>query len=264
MSETDQNILKGMAAERASLQKGTPMWGEHRARYHFAAPLVKGKTVLDIACGTGFGAKMLVQQGAATVVGIDYSEEALKLTKACGTADIDVVRADGTKLPFDDGSIDAVTSFETVEHIPDHKTFVKEIRRVLSPDGIAIMSTPNALYTQPVNGVPANPFHIYEFTPGEFQELLEDHFSSVRMYGQRVAPEYRICPYWEKPGMLPTDPVSRMKIVAWKLQARLPGMFRDRLSQLTTGRSFFPDEHDFVFSEAELMTGYVQVAVCIP
>lgn len=240
------------------------MWGEHRARYYFAASYVQGKTVLDIACGTGFGEQILIESGAKRMIAADYSDEALETTKRLGLDAADLVRTDGTRLPFPDGSIEAITSFETVEHIPDYERFVSELRRVLRSGGVAIMSTPNALYTKPVNGKPINPFHVYEFTPDEFRALLGKHFSSVELYGQRVTHRYRICPYWELPDMLPRDFMSRVRAVLWKMQVRLPTALREGIATVLTGEPFFPGEHDFIFSPEELKMGYVQVAVCRP
>ncbi|CAN5582956.1 hypothetical protein BH10ACI2_BH10ACI2_12940 [soil metagenome] len=251
-------------AERATLTPDSPMWGEHRSRYHFAAPYAAGKSVLDIACGTGFGEQILVDAGVGRIFAADYSEDALLTTKELRTRNTDLLRTDGTSLPFEDGTFDVITSFETVEHIPDYVGFVRELRRVLKKDGVMIMSTPNAHYTRPVNGVPINPFHVYEFTPEEFQDLLTRNFSGIELYGQRVTKNRRICPYWELPDMLPTDALSRIRIKLWKLQVRMPGAVREGLSRIATGRSFFPGENDFIFSKDELKTGYVQVAVCRP
>jgi SAM-dependent methyltransferase len=259
-----KNTGNTISAERASITPDSPMWGEHRSRYHFAAPYVAGKTVLDIACGTGFGEQILIDAGVARVFAADYSEEALLTTKELGTQSTDLLRTDGTLLPFENGTFDAVTSFETVEHIPDYERFVAELRRVLKDDGVMIMSTPNAYYTRPVNGKPVNPFHVYEFTPEEFGTLLGRYFSSVKLYGQRVTQRYRICPYWELPDMLPTDVFSKLRIGLWKMQVRLPVAIREGLSKITSGQAFFPGEGDFVFSPDELNTGYVQVAVCRP
>lgn len=257
----DLNILP---AERATLYPGSPMWGEHRSRYHFAAEFVKGKTVLDIACGTGFGEQILIDAGAKQVLASDYSEEALQITKKLNTPRTAIFRSDGTRLPFADNSIEVITSFETVEHIENYEGFVADLRRVLRNDGAMIMSTPNALYTRPVNGKPVNPFHVYEFTPDEYEALLKRHFSDVKLFGQRVSERYRICPYWELPDMLPGDPLSKVKIIINKLQSRLPESLRENLSQAIQGRSFYPDENDFIFKPEELRTGYVQVAICRP
>ena len=250
--------------ERATLEPDSPMWGEHRSRYQFARKFVEGKRVLDIACGTGFGEQILVDGGAASIVALDFSHEALQTTRNLNTSNTHVARADGTCLPFADGTFDVVTSFETVEHINNYQCFVGDLRRVLKDEGVMIMSTPNAYYTRPVNGKPSNPFHVYEFTPEEFGALLRNSFSSVELYGQRVRLDRRICPYWELPDMLPTDPLSRLRILLWKIQVRLPRLLRESLSKLISGRSFFPNENDFIFSASELNEGYVQVAVCRP
>ncbi|QQS32200.1 MAG: class I SAM-dependent methyltransferase [Acidobacteriota bacterium] len=260
---SEDNTSAGMAAERASLVPGTPMWGEHRARYQFAARFVEGRSVLDIACGTGFGAGILIEHGAERVFGADFAAEALIDARNELPINTHLLRADGTMLPFPDNSIDVVTSFETVEHITDHSGFIAELARVLKPDGRAVISTPNALYTKPVNGKPLNPFHLYEFTPTEYRDLLEPHFSSVELLGQRVTTQYRICPYFEKPEMLPRDLVSRIKTIGWKLGARLPAPIRESAARLVSGHTFYPGEHDFVFDATELDVGYVQVAVCV-
>lgn len=253
-----------LSEERATLLPDSPLWGEHRSRYHFAAKFVSGKTVLDIACGTGFGMKILADAGAKYILATDMSEDALQISREVLSAGSDLLRSDGTRLPFEDASIDAVTSFETVEHVPNYEDFVAELRRVLKNDGVLVMSTPNALYTKPVNGKPCNPFHVYEFTPEEFRELLQKHFGTVELFGQRVTAERRICPFWELPEMLPTDFKSRVLIALWKMQVRLPANLRENLSRTLRGTSFFPGENDFVFSPAELKSGYVQVAVCRP
>ncbi|MEO7539941.1 MAG: class I SAM-dependent methyltransferase [Pyrinomonadaceae bacterium] len=250
--------------ERSTLTPGSPLWGEHRSRYHFAAPMVAGKRVLDIACGTGFGMQILADAGASEIFATDMSDDALAVSMTVRTPNSFLFRSDGTRLPFADGTFDVVTSFETVEHILNFEGFVKDLRRVLKMDGVMIMSTPNALYTRPVDGKPLNPFHVYEFRPDEFEELLRRHFSQVELFGQRVGERYRICPYWELPDMLPADNVSRIKVGIWKLMARLPELVRENASQIVNGKAFYPGENDFIFETAELETGYVQVGVCRP
>jgi len=257
-------MIDSIAAERATITPDSPLWGEHRSRYHFAATYVKDKRVLDIACGTGFGEQILIDAGAESIVAADYSEEALATTSFLDTPKTNLLRTDGTRLPFGDSTFDVVTSFETVEHIPEYGKFVAELRRVLRDDGVMIMSTPNAFYTRPINGKPVNPFHVFEFTPDEFRSLLSPSFSTVELFGQRVSEDYRICPYWELPDMLPTDTKSKIKIAAWKIQVRMPHALRDGISRLVSGKQFFPGEKDFVFDTSVLEKGYVQVAICRP
>ena len=79
--------------------------------------------------------------------------------------------ADLAKLPFEDDSFDLVVCFETIEHVADARRVVAELRRVLVDDGMLVISTPN-----PAEYVVENEFHVREFTPDEFAELLDDHF----------------------------------------------------------------------------------------
>ena len=146
-------------------------WGVHAARYNFAVPFVKERRVLDIACGTGYGLPVL-HRVASAVVGVDV--EFLAARKARGDGQERALVADGCRLPFEDGSFDVATSFETLEHIQQRSTFVSELRRVLARDGLLILSTPNANHTRPVDGKPHNPYHV--FAPpngaGRRQKLL--------------------------------------------------------------------------------------------
>src|ERR1700761_2599769 len=115
---------------------------EHRARYRWAARLVDGKAVLDCACGTGYGLEMYKQAGATALTGVDISAEAVAATKErCGEAT--VLQGDLRELPLADDSFDVVTCFETIEHVENAAAAIAELRRVLKPDGILVISSPN-------------------------------------------------------------------------------------------------------------------------
>ncbi len=252
------------AHERINVSPGSPWWAEHRSRYHLAAGFCRGKRVLDVACGSGYGAAVLLEAGAAGVMGVDMSLEALAQARAAAGEGWGVCRADATNLPLADGAVPVVTSFETIEHLQEPERFVAELRRVLDPDGVLLLSTPNALYTKPVDGRPANPFHVMEFTPAELGGVLAQHFGAVELLGQTPHPRYGVCPYWQLPEHLPTDPLGRLRVISWKVQNRLPPAVKERVAQWLHGRSFFPGEHDFVFTEGATETGHVLLAVCRP
>lgn len=251
-----------VAEERLRLDATSPLWGDHVSRYHFASSFCRGNAVLDIACGTGFGSAILAGAGARVVVGVDMSAEALARAGRSHISGTGWVRADGGQIPVRDGSVGVVTSFETIEHLHDPERFLDELRRVLEPEGLLVLSTPNALYTKPVGGKPANHFHIKEFTPPELRQALERHFQKVQLLGQAPDRRYRACPYWILPEHLPTGLVPRIGALAWKVESRLPSRARWTLSRVLHRRPLYPGEHDFVFSDTAVETGHVLVAVC--
>lgn len=150
---------------------------QHIERYRFAiSKLSPGMRVLDIASGAGYGTAMLLKYGCK-VVGADYDETLLEnALRLCDYKDF--IKADALDLPFDDASFDAVVSFETIEHVEDGRQFLSEMYRVLRPGGIFICSTPNIKYTA------HPPFHVKEYEPDEFYNLVEHSFSHIERYGQ--------------------------------------------------------------------------------
>lgn len=164
----------------------TQLTMEHYQRYYSALPLVKGKIVLDAACGEGYGTAVLAK-GAAYVTGIDISADAIERAKSCYSQNgrVRFLEASIAELPIEADSIDVVVSFETIEHVSEniqHK-FLNEISRVLKKDGFLIMSTPNKEIYSDLPGY-HNEFHIKEFYKEEFQGFLEQKFSHVSLYNQ--------------------------------------------------------------------------------
>lgn len=164
------------------------MFWEHIYRYRFAARFVKGKRVLDIACGEGYGAQALLECGAAQVIGIDVSET------ACGLArqryGLPIVRGDAGAIPLSGKSVEVIVSFETLEHLPNPDRFILECRRTLTSDGILIISTPNRDVFQRVYGsvfgeTRQNPFHVIEFSPDDLLTLLRPAFNKIELFFQR-------------------------------------------------------------------------------
>ncbi len=239
----------------------SPYWGEHAARYAFAVPYIDGKAVLDIACGTGYGLGFLKQK-TRFAVGVDVSLAAARdAQKECGENTF-VLLGDGLSLPFADGLFDVVTSFETIEHLHQRRRFLLELKRVLKDRGRLILSTPNALYTRPVNGKPTNPFHIHEYTPEELRCEIGDEFLVENVLGQTLAPEIRISPFYSDQQRLSGGISSRAMLLGWKVMNKMPLAVREGLSEAIWNRPFYPTESDYVFAADVVDAAPVQVVVC--
>jgi len=161
------------------------IWYEHWHRYHFAAPMVAGRKVLDIACGAGYGSALLAKT-ATRVVGADISQAAIDhaSTRYASISNVEFRQADCAALPFADGSFDVVVSFETIEHLEPQEAFLDEVRRVLRPGGLVILSCPNKIEYTDKRGV-INEFHVRELYRDEFAALLAPRFAYTAWYGQR-------------------------------------------------------------------------------
>jgi GT2 family glycosyltransferase/glycosyltransferase involved in cell wall biosynthesis/protein-L-isoaspartate O-methyltransferase len=159
---------------------------EHLHRYLWAARLLTGRRVLDLASGEGFGASILLES-ATEVVGLDIDERSVEHASLNYVADnLTFVVGDARDLSaFDDGTFDAVVAFEMIEHVEKQEQVLAEVRRVLTPGGLLIMSTPDR---QPYNDATGqeNPFHERELDRDEFGALLRTRFDNMGMWGQRT------------------------------------------------------------------------------
>ena len=178
MSQNDvlENDYERMIPE---FHKGTLTYAEHITRYACAEDLVKNKVVLDIASGSGYGTQML-SRTAKKVFGVDVNDVAVNYArKHYNGRNIEYKVGDGELIPLEDNSVDVVITFETIEHIRNYKKFIKEVKRVLKPNGIAIVSTPND-----IEFAEGNHFHLHEFEYDELKQLLKKDFKYMKPYFQ--------------------------------------------------------------------------------
>ncbi len=158
---------------------------EHLHRYLLAKQAVVGKTVLDIASGEGYGSAMLAES-ARRVTGVDISQEAVSHAQTKYRAEnLEFRLGSCSVIPLGDASVDVVVSFETIEHHDEHEAMMREIKRVLRPDGVMIISSPDKLEYSDKPGY-RNPYHIHELYRDEFRKLLDLYFKNHSIYGQRV------------------------------------------------------------------------------
>jgi len=165
---------------------------EHLHRYALALEFVQGKSVLDIASGEGYGSAYL-SKVANSVIGVDIDRECVNFSrnKYGDIANLEFVVGSCDAIPLSSESLDIVTSFETLEHHDKHDEMMREIKRVLKPGGVLVISAPNRLtYSENPQSASANPnnqFHVKEPYEYQFVSLLSRYFKNVKLYGQRLA-----------------------------------------------------------------------------
>lgn len=157
---------------------------EHLHRYSIAKEYVKGKIVLDIACGEGYGSRLL-SEDASFVYGVDIDLNTINSAKTKYRNDnIKFLEGDTSGIPIDDNSLDVVISFETLEHHNKQEEMMLEIKRVLRPNGILIISTPDRYHYSDVRNF-NNIFHVKELYKDEFYSLLSRFYSNTQFLVQK-------------------------------------------------------------------------------
>jgi SAM-dependent methyltransferase len=176
------------------------IWYEHYHRYAFAGDLVRGRKVLDAACGEGYGSALLARS-AASVTGVDISEASIEHARGRYRAPhLEFRSADCLNLPFDDDSFESIVSFETLEHLADHDSLLREFRRVLAPDGFLLLSSPDkAEYSD--RQQQRNEFHVRELYRDELEALIGSHFPAYRLWGQKLMFQSAIWALDQEPGV---------------------------------------------------------------
>ncbi len=204
---------------------------EHLHRYELAADLARGKCVLDLASGEGYGAARLADT-ASEVVAVELDGSAgARAGKLYARPNLHFVQGSITELAAvpelraRDSSFDVITCFEAIEHVREHEALLTGIKRLLKPDGILLVSTPDK---EQYNDIPNNhnPFHVRELYREQFLALLRLYFSNVQLYGQRVfAGSY----LWvEQPAPIAPDPLASVKIAPAQY-----AVVQDRADQFT-------------------------------
>lgn len=158
---------------------------EHLHRYALARLISGGKCVLDIACGEGYGSAALAEV-ASQVIGVDISSDVV--THASGRyhlPNLEFKVGNCDAIPMPDGAVDLVVSFETLEHHDRHAQMISELKRVMVPNGVVLISTPDTQHYSAARYY-KNRFHVKELDRQEFKSLLGSAFQHVAILGQRV------------------------------------------------------------------------------
>jgi len=159
--------------------EGSLLGAEHDARYGWAAGLVRDREVLDVGCGLGHGTAALAAAGATRAVGMDISDDAVRAARERFGDIAEFVVGDLVEPAFDENSFDVVACFETIAQVGDPERALNELRRILRPEGVLLISAPNAAFHR------ARAIEMHEHRPDDIAESLRRRFSEVRLYHQQ-------------------------------------------------------------------------------
>lgn len=173
-------------------KSGERIEADHMERYHFACKFAQGKSILDIACGTGYSGPLFIKAGAARYEGVDINEKLVKYANFKYGSDF-VNYHVGDICAFNNAKkYDIITCFETIEHVENYESAIKNLHGLLTHGGLLLISSPNRPITSPrcssLDDKPANEFHTQEFIPEELQSILKNYgfvVSPDDIYGQR-------------------------------------------------------------------------------
>lgn len=153
------------------------------ARYQVLASQLRNTrgVVLDLGCGDGYLMHLICDPDSRSVHGLDASLLGVELARTKLLGDVggwSLAAGDSIELPIRDGSVDAVTFADVIEHLDEPARALREIARVLRDDGRLMLSTPNRN--------PArvwDPLHAHEFDAGELRSLVGQFFEEVDLFG---------------------------------------------------------------------------------
>ncbi|WP_238420034.1 bifunctional 2-polyprenyl-6-hydroxyphenol methylase/3-demethylubiquinol 3-O-methyltransferase UbiG [Gordonia sp. 'Campus'] len=163
---TGERTVPGIPAENYWFRR-------HEIAYRHIAADCAGLDVLEAGSGEGYGAAMIADAGASSVICVDYDTAAVEHTRRRYPGLV-VHQGNLVDLPLAAASVDVVVNFQVIEHLWDQPRFIAECRRVLRPGGRLLISTPNRITFSPGRDTPLNPFHTRELDAAELTALLVD------------------------------------------------------------------------------------------
>jgi SAM-dependent methyltransferase len=156
--------------------------------YVHAAALAPDCLVLDAGCGSGHGAWLLEQAGARHVVAVDLKPGRIaEAPPASSSISSCVMNVEA--LALRDVAFDLVVCFEVIEHVPEPRRLLAELRRVAAASAVILISTPNRAVRLSPGQLPWNPEHLREYDEGAFRAELERVFPAVELLGTYGRPD---------------------------------------------------------------------------
>lgn len=172
------------AGERVVAGDSSWCYIAHLSLYELAAPLVKGKRVLDAGCGTGYGSVHLLDYDPISVVACDGSAVAIAFCQrqyegtqvTFETVDL------GKPLPYPNAFFDMIYSSNVMEHIGPIDVFLAECRRILAPSGKFFIAVPPNATPELLEENIRNIHHITNLTPLGWHTKIARYFGAIQSF----------------------------------------------------------------------------------
>jgi SAM-dependent methyltransferase len=171
-----------LRSENVSPEVSNDLFQAHLSIYGFFALTAPGLRVLDLGCGTGYGAECLRRAGGRDVVGIDRDPWAIRYARrrwAC--PNLRFVIGDVLHPP-DLGTFDVIVSSNVFEHLESPDAALEVVTGHLAPDGKFLMVVPPIVDDRSLRDNQRNRFHRSNLRVDQWLALLATHFDYVRTY----------------------------------------------------------------------------------
>jgi len=175
------------SGEIVSPEVPNDLYQAHLSLYVFAGGLARGKTVLDVACGTGYGCARLIAGGAARVVGIERDPWSLRYARRrLGRHGLTFLAGEPGELSgdlADDlGTFDLVVAMGALPRVDDPDRALSGIARHLAPGGSLLAALPPILDGQTLALHQARPRERSSRYLWDWEETLRERFPSLRLF----------------------------------------------------------------------------------
>lgn len=171
---TGEVVRKLWSGERQVAPTLDGIRADHVARYRLVAPYASGCSIIDAACGCGYGTAMLADAGALSVTGYDASAEAIDYAREHHQRPYtSFILADLDSPPdVAHGGYDIGVCFETLEHIDNDDGLLAWFSGAIVRGGMLAVSAPSLLIHQHPE---THKFHQRHYTPADFHAMLLEH-----------------------------------------------------------------------------------------